>query len=199
MAKTKPVVSNDNFLEALRGLSFSAASEAKIQVKKAVLDDIPEMFGFKPTSGDLSAGKDFTLADIEKAKKEGEQTASKKFENRLNNERTLYLQNEQQVKGQIIAIQEEIKAMVKSIGDLGKEVQVATMQSVVNPGTYHRNFFETLRSLIKNLQLKVTESRNWVAASNARAKQKKGYWAMAKSAGTKFTLSSERYMVTSTG
>ena len=89
--------------------------------------------------------------------------------------------------------------MAKSIGELGKEVQVATMQSVVNPGNYHRNFFETLRNLIQTLRLKVTESRNWVAASNARAKQKKGYWAQAKTSGTKFTLSSERYMVTSTG
>lgn len=199
MASTKPVISNDNFLEALRGLSSSAASEAKIQVKKAILNDIPEMLGLPTASGDLSAGKDFSLADLEKAKKEREQTASKKFENRLNQERTLYLQQEQQVKSQITAIQEEIRVMAKSIGELGKEVQVATMQSVVNPGTYHRNFFETLRSLIQNLRLKVTESRNWVAASNARAKRKKGYWAQAKVSGTKFTLSSERYMVTSTG
>lgn len=185
MASTKkPVISNDNFLEALRGLSSSAASEAKIQVKKAIFDDVPEMLGLK----DLTPGKEANIAP---------QPA--RVENRLIQERTIYLQNEQQIKNQIVAIQEEIRVMAKSIGELGKEVQVATMQSVINPGNYHRNFFETLRNLIKTLRLKVTESRNWVAASNARAKQKKGYWAQAKTSGTKFTLSSERYMVTSTG
>lgn len=192
MASNKPVISNDNFLEALRGLSSGAASEAKIQVKKAILDDIPEMFGLKSGAGELTPGKELTMAEME-------QKVAKKYEGRLNQERTLYLQQEQQVKGQITAIQEEIQVMAKSIGELGKEVQVATMQSVINPGNYHRNFFETLRNLIKTLRLKVTESRNWVAASNARAKQKKGYWAQAKASGTKFTLSSERYMVTSTG
>ncbi|MEK7504150.1 MAG: DUF5660 family protein [Patescibacteria group bacterium] len=185
MASNKPVISNDNFLEALRGLSSGAASEAKIQVKKAIFEDVPQMLGLQ----DLTPGKEENIAPQQPAK----------VENRLIQERTIYLQNEQQIKSQIVAIQEEIRIMAKSIGELGKEVQVATMQSVVNPGNYHRNFFETLRNLIQTLRLKVTESRNWVAASNARAKQKKGYWAQAKTSGTKFTLSSERYMVTSTG
>lgn len=184
MASTKPVISNDNFLEALRGLSSSAASEAKIQIKKAIFEDVPQMLGLQ----DLTPGKEASIAP-----------QPTKIENRLTQERTIYLQNEQHIKNQIVAIQEEIRVMAKSIGELGKEVQVATMQSVINPGNYHRNFFETLRNLIKTLRLKVAESRNWVAASNDRAKQKKGYWAQAKTSGTKFTLSSERYMVTSTG
>ncbi len=189
----------DSFLEALRGLSQDTASEAKIQIQKAVTEDIPQMFGLK-SSGDLKAGQQFSLADLEQAEQQGEKKAEKRFENRLTQERTIFIQAEAQVKQQIISIQEEIKLMARSVGDLGKEVQLATMQSVVNPGIYHRNFFETLRSLIKNLRMKVTESRQWLAASNNRANKRKGfYWNQAQKSGTKFTLSSERYMVTSTG
>lgn len=189
----------DSFLEALRGLSQDTASEAKIQIQKAVTEDIPQMFGLKG-SGDLKAGQQFSLADLEQAEKQGEKKAERRFENRLTQERTIFIQAEAQTKQQIITIQEEIKMMAKSVGDLGKEVQLATMQSVVNPGTYHRNFFETLKSLIKNLRMKVTESRNWLAQSNARAGKRKGfYWNQAQKSGTKFMLSSERYMVTTTG
>lgn len=189
----------DSFAEALRGLSKNVGEEAKIQVKKAILDDVPEMLGLK-SSVDLKAGQQYSLADLEKAKNEGESKAGKKYEHRLTQERTFFIQAETQVKQQITAIQEDIHKMAKSLGDLGKEVQIATMQSVVNPGVYHRNFFETLRSLISSLRTKVAESKNWLAANNARAKQKKGaYWSQAKQSGTKFTLSSERYMVTSTG
>jgi hypothetical protein len=183
----------------LRGLSRNVGEEAKIQIKNAVLDDVPEMLGLKPNV-DLKAGQQFSLADLENAKKEGEVKATKRFENRLSQERTFFIQAETQVKQQIMAIQEDIKKMAKSLGELGNEVQIATMQEIVNPGVYHRNFFNILRSLITSLRAKVTESKNWLAANNARAKQKKGfYWAQAKKSGTKFTLSSERYMVTSTG
>ena len=189
----------DSFAEALRGLSKNVGEEAKIQVKKAFLDDLPEQLGLK-SSVDLKAGQQYSLADLEKAKNEGETKAGKKFENRLSQERTFFIQAEAQVKQQIATIQEDIKQMAKSLGDLGKEVQIATMQQIVNPGVYHRNFFETLRTLIRSLRTKVAESKNWLAANNARAKQKKGtYWSQAKQSGTKFTLSSERYMVTSTG
>lgn len=197
--KPRPVRSEDSFLEALRGLSQRAGDEAKIHVQKAFTDDIPEMFGMAK-SGDLKAGQQFSLSDLEQAEKQGEQKAERRFENRLTQERTLFIQSETQVKQQITAIQDEIKMMAKSVGDLNKEVQVAAMQQIVSPGIYHRNFFETLRSLIQNLRTRVAESRNWLAANNARAKQKKGfYWSQAQKSGTKFTLSSERYMVTSTG
>jgi hypothetical protein len=78
---------------------------------------------------------------------------------------------------------------------------VAAMQAPVNPGIYHQNFFASLRTFISNMRLRIQESRNWLAASNARAskKGKSAYWTQAKQSGTKFTLSSERYMVTSTG
>jgi len=37
----------DSFAEALRGLSKNLGEEAKIQVKKALFDDVPEMLGLK--------------------------------------------------------------------------------------------------------------------------------------------------------
>ena len=67
----------DSFLEALRGLSQDTASEAKIQIQKAVTEDIPQMFGLKG-SGDLKAGQQFSLTDLEQAEKQGEKKAERR-------------------------------------------------------------------------------------------------------------------------
>lgn len=193
-AKT-PVRNYDSFLEAFKDLGAGAVSEMVDQGKKMFTDDVPASFGFK---GDLAPNESFSLSDLKSAENRGE----KRAENRMGQElRQNILRQEQQVKMQIISIQEEIQKMAKSMGDFAKEIQVAAMQAPVNPGIYHQNFFASLRTFISNMRLRIQESRNWLATSNARASKKgKGvYWTQAQKSGTKYTLSSERYMVTSTG
>lgn len=202
-SKAKTQVRNyDSFLEAFKDLGTSTVSEFVDQGRKMFTDDVPASFGFK---GDLSPNESFSLSDLKKAESMGERKAENRLGPQLSQqreqERQSMLRQEQQVKMQITAIQEEIKKMAKSMGDFAKEIQVAAMQAPVNPGVYHQNFFASLRTFISNMRLRIQESRNWLAASNARASKKgKGaYWSQAQKSGTKFTLSSERYMVTSTG
>lgn len=190
-----PVRNYDSFLEAFKDLGRDAVSEFANQGQKMFTDDIPTSFGFK---GDLAPNESFSLSDLKSAEAKGE----RKAENRMGQEmRQNIMRQEQQVKMQIVSIQEEIKKMAKSMGDFAKEIQVAAMQAPVNPGIYHQNFFASLRTFISNMRLRIQESRNWLAASNARAskKGKSAYWTQAQKSGTKYTLSSERYMVTSTG
>ena len=111
----------------------------------------------------------------------------------------IYLRSEQETKHQITALLQEIQLLAKTTGLMAQEVQVATMQAVVNPGVYHRTFFEQLRTFIKDIRAKVTESRNWLATHSARSSKKNYYWGQVGASGSKFMLSSERYMVTSTG
>lgn len=186
-----------NFLEALTGLSKSAGEEARIQVTKAIVEDLPQAFGF---SGILRPNEALSMADLEAAEKRGERRGEARWSNRLEQERMVYLRSENDKAAQIQSILAEIAQLTKSMSELGHEVEVAAIQAPVNPGVYHRNFFAQLRSFILDLKKRVVESRHWLATANARASKQKGFfWTQAQKSGTKFLLSQERYMVTTTG
>ena len=192
----------ENFLEAFRELSRDAVSEAKTQITRIATNDIPQSFGLG-SSGTLNPNESLSMDALRQAEMRGEQNAENKFDTRLSQmrqeERASLMRQESMVKDQIKSIQEEIRSLAKSAGGLAQEVQVATMQATVNPGAYQRNFFIHLKTLIITLHQRTESSRNWLATSNSRAGKKGGYWNQVKSSGTKFMLSSERYMVTSTG
>lgn len=196
------VKSPENFLEALRSLGKGAVSEVKNQAKSALVTDIPESLGFN-TSGQLKPNESLSLQDIQAAEERGRQDAESQFSARLQQvrqaERSRLMQEEASAKQQITAIREEIMKLAKSMGDFAQEVQVATMQAPVNPGIYHKNFYSHLKSVISTLRTKVESSKNWLAAANSRSKKQGFYWSQVGKSGTKYMLSSERYMVTSTG
>ena len=191
-AARRPAQTSDNFLEALRDLGKGVVSEAKIQVTKAITDDIPQSFG-------LALGDSFSIDQLKAAEATGEHKAEVRFNNRFQEERLLFLRSEAESKQQITAIQAEIQMLAKSTGELAHEVQVATFQAPANPGVYHRNFFAQLKSIIASIRVRVQESRHWLATANSRASKRGFYWGQVGKSGTKFLLSSERYMVTSTG
>ncbi len=192
----RPVRAPDSFLEALQELGKGVVSEAKIQVSNIVTQDIPQSFGF---SGDLQPNQPVSLDALKQAESAGERKAEARFNNRLQKERLLYLRSEQETKQQITSLLQEIQMLAKTTGQMAHEVQIATMQAVVNPGVYHRSFFEQLRTFIKAIRAKVQESRNWLATHSQRASKRSYYWGQVGASGSKFLLSSERYMVTSTG
>ncbi len=191
-----------NFFEALKDLGESTLSEAKVQVKKIVTDDIPQSLGMTP-SGTLKQGESVSMEALKKAENKGYSEAKSEFSVQLRkmqeDERRRLLAIENQTRQQITSIQAEIKLLAQSTKELGKEFEIAASQAVVNPGIYHKNFFSHLSILIKTLRQQVQESKHWLATTNARAGKRSGYWAGVKKGGTSFMLSSERYMVTSTG
>lgn len=195
-SQTKRRPAPANFLEALRDLSKGVVDEAKIHVTKAITDDIPQSFG---ASGTLEPNKAFSMGDLAAAEKRGEQKATTTLNNRFEQERMVFLRSENENKAQIKAIQEEIQQIAKGIGEMAHEVQVASFQAPVAPGIYHSNFFERMRSYLRALRVKVQQSKNWLAQHNARSAKRSHYWGQVQKSGTKFMLSQERYMVTSTG
>lgn len=192
----RPVRAPDSFLEALQELGKGVVSEAKIQVTNIVTQDIPQSLGF---SGDLQPNQPISLDSLKQAESAGERKAETRFSNRFQEDRLLYLRSEQETKHQIASLLQEIQALAKSTGQMAHEVQMATMQAVVNPGVYHRSFFTQLRTFIKVIRAQVEQSRNWLASHNQRSAKRNYYWGQVSQSGSKFMLSSERYMVTSTG
>jgi len=189
----RPAPAPDSFLEALQDLRSSVASEAKIQVKKVFTDDIPEAFGL------MTPNQPVNMESIRDAEMRGEKRAEARFSNRLDQERLVYLKSESDTKAQIQNILGEIKSLAKASGALGRQVEIAAMQAPTNPGIYHRNFFDQLRTFIAGLRRKVEQSKDWLATTNARAGKKSYFWGNVQTSGTKFMLSQERYMVTTTG
>ncbi|MEK9201209.1 MAG: DUF5660 family protein [Patescibacteria group bacterium] len=191
-----------NFFEALKDLGESTLSEAKVQIKKIVTDDIPQAVGLAP-SGTLRQGESVSMAELKQAENKGRSEAKSEFNVQLRqmqeDERRRLLAIENQTRQQITSIQAEIKLLAQSTKELGKEFEIAASQAVVNPGVYHKNFFTHLSTLIRTLRQQVQESKHWLATTNSRASKRGGYWAGVKKSGTAFMLSSERYMVTSTG
>jgi len=122
-----------------------------------------------------------------------------RFESIRREETIIFSRQQKEVKVQIETIQVEIQKLAKDQVGLMKEVDKASFQAIVNPGKYHKNFFERLMSLIKLARKKVSESRSWLQMFNSRSNQQKGYWQKAQKHGTKFTLSQERYMSTQAG
>jgi hypothetical protein len=195
----KSIQSSENFLEVLRGLGSGVVNEVKQQVTTAVKSDLPQAFGLgAASSGDLTPNKAFSMEDIKSAEKRGERRGESRMEGRLQQERAVFMRQEQEAKASIQSILLEIRSLTKSTGEFVKEVETAALMMPSNPGIYHKNFYERLRNFIVIMKQKVQESRHWLAMMNSRA-QKKGYWGQVKTSGSKFLLSSERYAVTSTG
>lgn len=195
---------HDNFLEALRDLGKSVVSDATDHISRAISADIPESFGLAtPLSGTLSPNESLSLSQLHQAEAAGERRAETQFNTRLKQireeERLLYLRSENETKIQIKALLQEIQLLAKSTAGLASEVQIAAFQAPVSPGVYHQTFFERLRGLLKTLRQKIQDSQHWLATTNARAAKRSYYWSQVGRSGSKFLLSQERYMVTSTG
>jgi hypothetical protein len=107
--------------------------------------------------------------------------------------------NEEEVKKQIKDLQEQLKALAKDLAGLSQSMSNAIEAEVAAPGTYHLNFFEKLKQVIMLMRKQVQESQSWMEMSYARKKAQNSYWTGFKKSGTKFSLSSERYMATSSG
>ena len=195
-------VVHDNFLEALRDLGKGVVDEVKTQAKQIVASDLPESFGISG-SGVLNPNESVSLSQLQSAESRGEQQAESRFRQQLaelqRQQEAFASRQTAEIRQQILALKQEIQTFAKSAGEFAQEVQKATAQIPSRPGIYHKNFFIHLREVIMTLRKRVESSRNWLATANARAGKRGFYWGQISKSGTKYMLSSERYMVMSTG
>lgn len=100
---------------------------------------------------------------------------------------------------EIRQILEELKMLAVSVKSFEHEVAKITMEAPPKrAGIYHKNFFEWLAHMIRDMRKKVNEGNTWLAVFNSK-KKKRGYWQMFKKHGTSFALSDERGIATSAG
>lgn len=183
---------NDNVLEALGSVPTGVASNTVTEFSKIGSDIFSALIGSQPRTGELKPNQ-----AIEFGEKQPEQPAVQPARVEAY-PRPNVDAIEMETRKQLEAIRAELKALISSLKNLHQEVQTAVAQEAVQPGVYHINFYEQLRTFIKVLRQQIEDSRTWLAAFSSR-KKKMGYWGMYKKHGTTFGLSSERSLATSAG
>jgi len=190
--KTQPRA-NDSILESLRSLGSGVGKTvAKDVTGKIASDALSSLFGTPvKQQGELRPNSPVDMRP-ERAPFPG-------FRRPEVRPREPYVaQVEPHLKEQIESIRMELKALAASIKTLNSEIQRTIMEVPVDPGIYHKNFFDRLRSTLQLLREQIDDSASWASLYNGR-KQKKGYWNSYKKHGTSFGLSNERTMATQAG
>ena len=189
--KRTPFYPNDSILESLRDLGSGVTQSIKKDVAgKVASDAFTSLVGGMPNHGEMPENG---TIEMPKERKDIHPSSHHEsdHENRTKAEQA-------QVRQQLEAVRNELKALSASLGQLNQEINRAIEQAPVDPGMYHLNFYDRLRSVISNLRQQVEDSRTWLNLTTGRKKQK-NYWGMYKKHGTQFGLSSERTTATQSG
>lgn len=97
-------------------------------------------------------------------------------------------------------LKEQITILEKSEKALSHDIaKVKVEQMPKKTGIYYLRYLEWLLTVVRQLQIKVSEGRAWINEFSNRQKKKLGYWKKYKKHGTTFGLSHERTVATQTG
>jgi hypothetical protein len=192
--KKKTAYYKNNVLETLGSIPSDIGSNTAQEVGAIGSDILTALIGGIPKSGQLEPNQ-----VIEFGPQQGEHAPEPIVAPRLEVQpKPNITELEAQTRQQIEVIRQELKELAKSLKGLNQDVQAAVSAEPVDPGVYHMNFYEQLRSFISILRQQIEDSRTWLAAFSAR-KKKMGYWGLYKKHGTTFGLSNERSLATSAG
>jgi hypothetical protein len=185
---------NDNVIESLRDIGKSVPKAVGHDVAGRIASDVlSSLTGGMPKTGEIRANEDVTFP------KETEQQPRPAVRQEYTDQRPAIAIEDHKVKQEIEAVRAELKALAASLKNLHTEVEKAIAETPVDPGVYHVNFFEKLRSFILSLKEQVEDSRTWLSLSTSRKNKKLAFWGLYKKHGTKFGLSSERTVSTQAG
>lgn len=191
--KKQPILPvNDNVIESLRAVGTGVGKTvAKDVVGKIAMDALTTIFSGAPRQGELRPNEAVQLGR--------EQEQVPRAQARPEFVRPMPVrEDERALKKQMEAVRQELKLLASSVKQLNFEVSKAIQDIPVNPGIYHLNFMDRLRSVLRTLREGIEDSGTWLRLTTSR-KQKKGFWGMYKKHGTKFGLSSERNVSTQAG
>jgi hypothetical protein len=183
---------NDNVLEALRGIPASVGKTvAQDVIGKTSSDVFASLLGQIPNQANESKYQNENLQQNEQFPRYSA------FHPEMNRQKPIKVE-EMGLKQKIESVRAELAALSKSITSLNIEVEKAIAEMPVDPGIYHINFYERLRSMLLFIRQNVDNSRSWLSMHTSR-KKKMGYWGMYKKHGTTFGLSNERTLATQAG
>jgi hypothetical protein len=188
--KRLPAV-NDNILESLRGVGSSVGKTISHDVAGKIPSDIlASLLGQMPQNNELKQNQ---AVDVNP-----ERPMPFPFRRPEIVRPPIVHADEIGIKQKIEAVRQELVALSASVKKLNTEIDKAVNEIPINPGVYHLNFLERLKSIIKMMRENIDNGQTWLQSFNSR-KQKRQYWGMYKKHGTSFGLSNERTLATQAG
>ena len=175
----------DDFLANLRNSAKSSAADINSQ-----------LFGsYSPAEDDHEASRDsfseeFLNPNFRQEKKEPKRIRKteivfnyleKREQHRLSSEISQLMDS---VKTEIEMLKMEDKSLVNDISKL------SINEMPKNPGIYHLRFLEFIIRLLRTIRQKISEGRLWLQTTSSKRMQKK-FRHLAKTKGTKFSMSNE--------
>lgn len=200
--KPKAQFDNDRLLEQLRDMSRGISKSLSEDVFSGVASDaLSSLFG-TPQSGEMQPGQEINFADKQEEVSEKYRPQVKKteqlrpaFSNELLNRR----REEEMLVGQKIEeIRQELKALVSVIKSVDQKIVQAVNEQVIDPGIYHFNYLDRIKTILKLLRQNLSESASWLNIMRSRKKQR-NYWAQYKKKGTEWGLNADRVIATQVG
>ena len=188
--------SHANFIEALKGIGGQTTKSLTHDVIGGVgRDFVQSLTG----SNSQSSENNFSDERTNNTEQQIHEAIWRQERQRELSATPLFSRKEEENKAKIKAIQEELKALAKELAGLDRSLQKAIEEEIINPGSYHVNFFEKLRRIIINLRKQVNDSANWLEISAERKAARSGFWGNVKTSGSKFLMSSEHTVATQSG
>jgi hypothetical protein len=199
-SKTQGNFSVQNLAEAIKNSGGYAVAEAQKKAIKPVIKDFASALsgGAKPfpfpesQTNENPWQQEWLRQDNESEKRELH------LRRHLEVQQQVYDRDKEETEKRIKELLEELRLLAKQIVNLDRSLQTAVQEEVVNPGTYHVNFFEKIRETLIFLRKKIDESQNWLEASYAR-RRKRSFSNSLSKGGTKFLLNQETYMTRAAG
>lgn len=198
----------DGFFEALGDIGRSVGKSIKTDLVGNTAKNIHDQLinAAASEAPPEQNSEDFDFAKWIKAKEneisqKSEQEGREKeraFQHARQPEKLVFSLADEKVKKEIQAVRQELKLLVETIGNVEQQIEKAIIQEVVNPGVYHLNFFDKLKTWLQFVRKSIQGGELWMEMWSSRT-QKSAYWKGVKGSGTKFMLSQERYMATQAG
>ncbi len=184
-----------NFIEALKSIGGQTTKSLTHDVIGGVGHDFIQSL----TGSKTQTPEDNYFGEKNNTERQIREAISRQERQRELSTTPLFSRKEEENKTRIKVIQEELKALAKDLAGMDKQLEKAIEEEIINPGTYHVNFFEKLRRIIINLRKQVNDSANWLELSAERKAAKGGFWGNVKTSGSKFLMSQEHTAATQSG
>jgi hypothetical protein len=194
----------ENPFEALQKIGADVLKSAKQDVAKSTVTEAWDQFLNRDheghNGGEMHAGQEVDLEELKKKEKKGHAAPGDEYHREIANVGKSEQSGEnREIQVKVHEILIEIKQLANSSSQLKQKVEVAAIEQMgENPGVYHLNFLEQALQWIRDARMNVEDSLAWFQSLRSK-KAARQYGAMAKKAGTSFTLSNERTVATQTG
>lgn len=200
-----PAVRSDGFVESIKDMGGSVVKSIKNDVVKGTAESFfSQLLGTTKNQQVPEQKNPLDQAKLEEIIAERERAAYEQgqkeapHKNPLKENQVVFSFADEKLKQEINGVRSELAMLVKTMGQVEKQVELAVMDNINDAGVYHLNYFHKLKEWIKFMRKSLEDASLWLSTSKGR-KGKGYYWNQVAQSGTKYSMSSERNVVMGAG